>query len=583
MGKMSTAGIILAAGFSSRMKDFKPLMKIGEKTPLEMLTLSMNIAGIDQIYVVTGYRSEDIEKALDGTETRIIRNSRFEEGMFTSIQAGVAAASGDGHSCFIINPVDIPLIPPYIFKLLLKKHLEEPGKFLTPCFEGRHGHPLLVPGIFAGEIADSNGEQGMKSVTGAHPGEMSYLDTNCESILMDMDTKEAYEALLEYYENHRIPDEDMCRKIYLRCGTPEHVIRHCEAVTEAATVMGEELNKAGMNLSIPLIRASGLLHDCLRTMPKHWDAGAERVMDYGYPEVADIVQAHMDYLHPLPVDGVTEKDLICLADKLCEEDHVVTLRDRLSPALEKFKDNPEIVKKVKEKINVSSKVLNYIEEYTGSNMCELIRAHMDEIHAARGNVRRVVLIRHGETERHSEKIFLGQTDVSLSAEGREQCEYVGYEMNHFKLNTRTVYCSDLKRATESAEIIAARMEGDIAVEPVPEFREMSLGSWDGKFMSEIRKEDPEGFEARGADLLNYRIDGDAENFQDLYDRVIPGFRRLVNETSGDLIIVSHSGVLRVILCFMEGRELSQVLNMKFDRGTYRVKEFNGDSELFKEE
>ena len=49
------AGLILAAGFSSRMKDFKPLMKIGNMTPLEILISHLKIAGVEDIFVVTGY------------------------------------------------------------------------------------------------------------------------------------------------------------------------------------------------------------------------------------------------------------------------------------------------------------------------------------------------------------------------------------------------------------------------------------------------------------------------------------------------------------------------------------------------
>lgn len=56
--KMRPAGLILSAGFSSRMKDFKPLMKIGGRTPLQMLIESFSIAGIKDIFVVVGHNAD---------------------------------------------------------------------------------------------------------------------------------------------------------------------------------------------------------------------------------------------------------------------------------------------------------------------------------------------------------------------------------------------------------------------------------------------------------------------------------------------------------------------------------------------
>ena len=68
-----------------------------------------------------------------------------------------------------------------------------------------------------------------------------------------------------------------------------------------AVCIGKALNENGENFSIPLIQAAGLLHDALRVRKKHWQAGAEMAFDYGYPEVADIIYDHMNYMHPIPV------------------------------------------------------------------------------------------------------------------------------------------------------------------------------------------------------------------------------------------------------------------------------------------
>ena len=100
--------------------------------------------------------------------------------------------------------------------------------------------------------------------------------------------------------------------------------------------------------------------------------------------------------------------------------------------------------------------------------------------------KRIVLIRHGEIRQHKEKIFLGQTDVPLSDIGREQAEDAARELILEELSANRIYTSDLSRAAETAEIIAAAFP-ETCVIPVPRLREMSLGEWDGRYISEIRR------------------------------------------------------------------------------------------------
>ena len=70
---------------------------------------------------------------------RAVYNEKFEEGMFSSIQAGVRAAYENGNDCFLMTPVDVPLIPPYIIKALLNRYDKAPGRFIVPCYEGKRG------------------------------------------------------------------------------------------------------------------------------------------------------------------------------------------------------------------------------------------------------------------------------------------------------------------------------------------------------------------------------------------------------------------------------------------------------------
>ena len=75
--------------------------------------------------------------------------------------------------------------------------------------------------------------------------------------------------------------------------------------------------------------------------------------DYGYPEVADIILDHMNYMHPIPVFEITEKDIVCLSDKLRQEDKLVTLDERLEPVRRRWADNPEALQIIEDKIEAA--------------------------------------------------------------------------------------------------------------------------------------------------------------------------------------------------------------------------------------
>ncbi|MDR3294471.1 MAG: histidine phosphatase family protein [Clostridiales Family XIII bacterium] len=137
---------------------------------------------------------------------------------------------------------------------------------------------------------------------------------------------------------------------------------------------------------------------------------------------------------------------------------------------------------------------------------------------------RIVLVRHGEPEQHSGRIFLGQTDVPLSVRGRAEAAAAGDALVRLGVRAERVYASDLKRAKETADIVAAAL-GGIPVVSDKLFREMDMGSWDGEFIEEIKQKFPEEYAKRGQNILNYRIPG-GENFYDLRGRVAREFFRV---------------------------------------------------------
>lgn len=218
---------------------------------------------------------------------------------------------------------------------------------------------------------------------------------------------------------------------------------------------------------------------------------------------------------------------------------------------------------------------------------------------------RLFIVRHGETELHKEKIFLGQTDVHLSEIGRKQAANVAKELRGWKLKEPLLISSDLSRARETAEIIRDNIRlGDFHKEDLeipdsrafnsenhmnqgdqknkallnileePGFRELNLGTWDGQYISKIKAERLEEYEKRGLNLLAYKSGYQGENFYDLQYRVMKRLGDYLKENpSRDLILVAHSGGIRIILCNLLGIPLEEMKSFFVPRGSLNIISF----------
>jgi len=171
----------------------------------------------------------------------------------------------------------------------------------------------------------------------------------------------------------------------------------------------------------------------------------------------------------------------------------------------------------------------------------------------------VFLLRHGDSRQDDVKRYIGQADVSLNAEGRAQAAAWRRELAHIPL--KAIFCSDLDRSQETACIIAQGRHQ--TVRPLARLKEINLGGWDGQSMADVRRLYPFEYEKRGADLVYYRPPG-GECFADVAARVIPLFEEIVRSASGNLLIVGHSGVNKVILCHILGMPLENLFRIRQD-------------------
>ncbi len=162
--------------------------------------------------------------------------------------------------------------------------------------------------------------------------------------------------------------------------------------------------------------------------------------------------------------------------------------------------------------------------------------------------RLVYLVRHGEIWREDDRPrYVGQLDVPLSDRGRRQAADLGRRLRRARI--AGLVSSDLSRARETAEIAGDAL--GLPCVQLPELREVSLGEWEGLPVREVARQFPGEYRARGLDMGRYRPPG-GESFEDCSARVVPAFHRLLASTRGDLLLVGHAGVNRLLLCHVLG-------------------------------
>lgn len=172
-------------------------------------------------------------------------------------------------------------------------------------------------------------------------------------------------------------------------------------------------------------------------------------------------------------------------------------------------------------------------------------------HVSKPVTTRICFIRHGETDWNVDKRIQGHTDISLNETGRAQALAMAFNAAHQRF--QTIYSSDLKRAVETASLLAQREDQEVRL--LPQFRERHYGLFQGMTADEGAVRYPEAYAHYVARDLDYDFET-GEPLREFAKRVADGIDWLVRHHSGQTIaVVSHSGVLDVIYRRATGRPL----------------------------
>jgi len=372
MDRTDITAVILAAGYSRRMGCFKPLLKIGKQTIIERTVSLFKDAGINDIRVVVGHCRGRIEPILEKAGIRAIINKENSPEMFSSVLATIKNLEPEVQALAIL-PVDIPLVRQWTIRYLIKRNRSDGDSILIPSFQGKRGHPVIMPAKYFSVIKRWTGKDGLRGALkqlADHTVSVAVADAN---ILFDIDLPEDYEESKERWLKYTVPTREECEAILKDLAhVDEPVYAHGLAVSAVAEKICNTLVRSGCSIDCELIVAAGLLHDLAKGKPHHDQEAARLLTKIGYAEVASIVAVHTDIACFLqtPIDCA---EVLYLADKLVSGDTIIPLTQRFQVALEKYGHDPEIRKKIEKRFQNAEMIQKKIEAVIGRDVINEFR------------------------------------------------------------------------------------------------------------------------------------------------------------------------------------------------------------------
>jgi broad specificity phosphatase PhoE len=152
----------------------------------------------------------------------------------------------------------------------------------------------------------------------------------------------------------------------------------------------------------------------------------------------------------------------------------------------------------------------------------------------------LLLARHGQTNWTREKRWQGHADPPLNRRGRAQARALATELADVRLDA--IYASDLRRAAETAAIVAAARQIDVRFDR--ELRENDFGDWTGLTRDVVERRFPEGALRRKSGRKGWN---GGESYEEMADRVVRAVAAIAAAHSDErVLVVTHNGPIRAI-------------------------------------
>jgi molybdenum cofactor cytidylyltransferase len=185
------SAILLAAGESNRMGQPKQLLPFGQSTIVERTIDNLLNSAVSETIVVLGYRDEEIRKTIAGKPVKLVINPDYQQGMSTSIIAGLKQVDKRARAVLIALS-DQPFVDSQTINSLVEAFIANKRGIIIPVYQGRRGNPVIFAIEYKGELLNLKGDVGGREIIKLHPDEVLEVAVNCEGVLLDIDTMENY-------------------------------------------------------------------------------------------------------------------------------------------------------------------------------------------------------------------------------------------------------------------------------------------------------------------------------------------------------------------------------------------------------
>lgn len=193
------AGVVLAAGLSSRMGAYKPLMQVDGESMSRRVVSMMHAAGAEPVLVVTGYRRDALEDHLRGMGVRFVYNSDYAvTQQLESLRLALARLEGKCRRV-LICPADVPLVGADTVQALLAL----PGDFVRPVWHGEVGHPVVLDAGLIPYLMAYDGPGGLRGAVERSGCRLRELQVEDRGTVLDNDTPQDVERLLRWKKQVR--------------------------------------------------------------------------------------------------------------------------------------------------------------------------------------------------------------------------------------------------------------------------------------------------------------------------------------------------------------------------------------------
>jgi molybdenum cofactor cytidylyltransferase len=190
------AGLVLAAGESSRMGTDKARLGYNNRTFLETILNTLAEAGIERVAVVLGHHAEEIRQSVNLRGAEVVINPDFRLGQTSSLQIGLNALDSRELEAVVLCLVDHPAVSAPTVRQLVDAFGKSRMPVVIPTYSGRHGHPVVIARRLFDELKSLGPDAGANTVVRRYQGATQFLEVNDPGILLNIDDPESYQRLL---------------------------------------------------------------------------------------------------------------------------------------------------------------------------------------------------------------------------------------------------------------------------------------------------------------------------------------------------------------------------------------------------